>query len=255
MSTDIEKKNQATAISTQSPQPRRGFEEPIERKDLIIPRAKLLQALSPEVVESPRSYFPGEIINSLTKEKLTKTDDIGSIFPVEFVPVFKFTNWIRFNPRDDSKPGFNPDFTPGGLIWSSNDPYDSRVQTEGEFGPNGELPLATKFINFFSLFPQYPGMPIIVSFSKTSYKTGRQLLSLCQFGPPDMYGAIYRLGVRQEKNEMGSYFVLTVAKVQATEGKILNLAAAYWEEFHDRGKEIKVHDQESVGAPSDEDVI
>ena len=248
-----ELQQKSTALS-QPTQQRRGFEEPIDRRDLIIPLAKLLQALSPEVIEAPRQYFPGEIINSLTKEKLTITDDLGGIVPVEFVPIFKFTNWIRFNPRDDDKLDFNPNFAPGALIWQSNNPYDSRVQAEGAFGPNGELPLATKFVNFFSLFPSFQGMPIIVSFSKTSYKTGRQLLSLCQFGPPDMFGCRYTLGVRQEKNEMGSYFVLTVSKVGTTEGKILELASAFWEEFHDRSKEIKVHDQEESSA-DDENII
>ncbi|WP_348260365.1 hypothetical protein, partial [Salmonella enterica] len=66
----------------------RGFESGITQEDLIIPRAKLIQALSPEITEG-LGVRPGDIINSLTKE----------VLPDEFIPVFMFKNFIRFNPR------------------------------------------------------------------------------------------------------------------------------------------------------------
>lgn len=238
MEKQLERKPE-TAISNPQ-QIRRGFEEPSQREDLIIPRVKLLQALSPEVVDAPREFFPGELINSLTKEKLNQDQK-----PLRFIPVFKFTNWIRFNPRDDEKPGFDPVYAPGALVWSSKDPFDPRVIKEGSFGPNGELPLATKFLNFFAWLPDHPQMPVVLSFSKTSYRAGRQLLSLCQFGKtPDMFGTEYFLGVRQEKNEMGAYFVLTTAQGKAIDDRSLyNTCLALWDEFHDRDRDIEIHEQ------------
>jgi len=48
--------------------------------ELIIPRAKLLQALSPEIVEGMEGLKPGMIISNLTKEAL----------PAKFSPFFFF---------------------------------------------------------------------------------------------------------------------------------------------------------------------
>src|SRR3990167_1466987 len=77
---------------------RRGFETESGREDLIIPRTKLLQALSPEVVDGDMKA--GFIINSLTKE----------ILPAEFIPVFVFKEYLRFNPTYATKPGYDSAF-------------------------------------------------------------------------------------------------------------------------------------------------
>jgi len=86
--------------------PQRGFEEGIEQEDLIIPRAKLIQALSPELSEDLEGIKIGSIINSLTKEAL----------PQKFIPVFVFKNFIRFNPRSKDDPNFSSNFEPGAVI-------------------------------------------------------------------------------------------------------------------------------------------
>ena len=151
--------------------PGRGFDLRMEKDDLLIPRAQLLQALSPEVVEQKfDGARPGLIINSLTYD----------LVPSRVIPIFCFKTYVRFNPRSRSEAGFDPTIEPGAMIWRSTDPDDPKVQEQTGFGPNGELPLATSFLNFFSYFPGIP-MPLILSFAKTSYKTGKQLLSLARF--------------------------------------------------------------------------
>lgn len=224
---------------------KRGLEEPTAQSDLEIPRAKLLQALSPDVVENGKDFQSGMIINSLTKE----------VLPAEFIPIFKFTTWARFNPRDKKSPDFNPELEPGAMIWRSTDPEDERVKKEAYagpngqiFGPNGEIPKAITFMNFFSYFPGVP-MPVVLSFSRTSYKAGRHLVSLVRFTEGDMFSRRYRLGVKQQKNDMGTFYVLTVDPVaKATEDEY-KLAESLWEEF--RGKEIKVHEENPDDAGSD----
>ena len=125
----------------------RGFEAGVDQEDLIIPRAKLIQALSPEMSDKNlRKQFPdiqpGAIINSLTREPLGD----------EFVPIFMFKNYIRFNPRSKDDPNCDDNHEPGAIIWRSNDPLDPKVQAETKFGDNGEKPAATTFINFFCYF-------------------------------------------------------------------------------------------------------
>jgi hypothetical protein len=229
---------------------RKGFEEPTDKEDLLIPRATLLQALSPEVVKGAKDpatqldLKPGMIINSLTKE----------ILPSEFIPIFKFTNWIRFNPRNTKDPAYDAAYGPGEVIWRTNDPLDPRVIEESKFGADGTPPLATKFLSFFSVFKGV-GMPVVVSFSKTSFKAGKRLLSLAQFAakdnqPLDMFGMRYALSSVQETNPAGQmYFVLDVKQLGYTEGVELAQAAATWERFHD--KTLQVHEEAPAAEAAD----
>lgn len=230
MAKELAKKSKETAVD--KPKPRRGFEEPSTQDELIIPRAQLLQALSEPVVEKPAQFHPGLIINSLTRE----------IMPEVFVPIFKFTNWIRFNPRNSKDPNFDPNRGPGEIIWRSNDPYDQKVKTEGSFGPDGERPLATKFLNFLSYFPGI-NMPIIVSFANTSYKAGKQLLSLAQFSGLDMFARQYELKAKQETKDVGTYFIFEVASKGDAPEDTYKLAEKWWEEYHPKVGEIKVHEE------------
>jgi hypothetical protein len=228
---------QANGALTDPSAQRKGFEEPTDKEDLVIPRAKLLQALSPEVVAgendpvSGDALRPGMIINSLTKQ----------VLPGEIIPVFKFTNWIRFNPRNSKDANFNPDYGPGDIIWRTNDPLDLRVQEEGKFGANGEAPLATKFINFFCYFPGV-NMPVILSFAKTSLKAGRRLLSLAQFSGRDMFTTKYKIASKQETGDAGTYFVLVVDQAGLASEEECRIGAQLWEQYSN--KPIQVHEEE-----------
>ena len=209
----------------------KGFEEPTPREDLIIPRAKLLQALSPEVVEGRPDCRPGVIVNSVTSTPL----------PARFVPVFKFTQWLRFNPRNQKDPNFDGAKSPGALLWRSTDPYDPRVQREGAWGPNGEKPLALKCLSFFARFDGLVH-PVIVPFAATSYKAGKQLLSIAHFAGVDMFARAYKLGARSESNDMGTYFVLTVTPDGAATETEAAVGARWWEEYRDRRFETHAED-------------
>jgi len=233
MTNEIATKNETALAAVNAPQ--RGFENGITQEDLIIPRAKLIQALSPEMTEGLEGIKIGAIINSLTKE----------VLPQEFIPVFMFKNFIRFNPRSKDDPNFDPEFEPGAVIWKSADPEDKKVQEQTKFGPNGEKPVATTFLNFFSYFPGVP-MPIIVSFSKTSYKAGRQLLSLAKFCGGDMFARKYRLVSQMETNDIATYAVMKVVPVGASSPDEFKLGERLWNEFSAKAKDIQVHDAEAA---------
>ncbi len=205
----------------------RGFAEEIDRGDYIFPRAKLIQPTSPELTEGIEGLKPGVIINSLTKELLSP----------EFIPIIASKNFIRFNPRNNAEAGFDPNFAPGAMIWASNDPLDPKVKEQAQFGPNGEKPLATAFINFFSYFPG-AAMPIIVSFSKTSYKTGKQLLSLAKFCGGDIFARKYQLTSVMESNSMGTFAVLKVMPIGASSPEEFAICEQYWKDFSGRVKDI-----------------
>jgi len=219
----------------QADKEQRGFESGVDQQDLIIPRAKLIQALSPEMQEGLPGIKVGAIINSLTKEAL----------PEEFIPIFSFKNYIRFNPRSKDDPNFDSDFEPGAIIWRSADPNDPQVQAQTKFGPNGEKPVATTFLNFFSYFPGVP-MPVIVSFAKTSYRTGKQLLSLCKFRGGDMFSRKYRLTSQMETNDIGTYAVLRVAPVGDAAPEEFAVCERLWKDFAAKAKDIQVHVEDAT---------
>lgn len=211
---------------------RLGFEEATDREDLIIPRAKLLQALSPEVCDEPENFRVGSIINSITKEGL----------PQEFIPIFKFTNWIRFNPRKATDDGFDAMYAPGAIIWRTSNPLDPRVLSEGKFGPNGEHPIATKFLNFFSYFPGHE-MPIVVSFSKTSFTAGKTLLSLTHFSGGDMFSRKYRLSAKKTENDIGTFYVLEVVPAGKPTEEEYATARGLHASFGAKSKDIKIDEE------------
>lgn len=211
----------------------RGFEGMrIEKSDLLIPRCKLMQPLSPEVLE--RGMKPGSLVNSLLVE----------VLPPRVVPIFCFKSYLRFNPRSQSDASFDSAYEPGALIWRSTDPDDPRVQAETKFGEDGEKPLAMTCLNFFSLFLSVP-MPIIVSFSKTSYRAGKQLLSLARFCGGDMWSRAYQLGSALQTNEKGSYYTLTVTTLGVSDEAERSQAEAWWGMFSEKAAELKVHEEEA----------
>jgi hypothetical protein len=212
--------------------PRLGFEEPIDQGDLIIPRAKLFQGTPTEADEYPDAKG-GQVINSLTKE----------VLPSVFVPVFKFTEVVKFNGRNQKDPDFNPAYAPGALIWKVTDPQDPRW-AEGDFGPNGEKPLAMRTLRFLSYFPGVQ-MPVIVSFAKTSYRAGKQLLSLAQFTPGNMFDRRYRLGTKKEESDGNTYHVFTVALDGISTDEERTIALDWYKAL--RGKALKVH-EDDVGS-------
>jgi hypothetical protein len=212
----------------------------MERSDLIIPRAKLLQALSPEVAESlVEGAKAGQIRNSLTRDLL----------PSRLIPIFAFKSYFRFNPRNRNDAGYDPAYEPGAMIWRSTDPDDPRVQDETKFGENGETPLAMTCLNFFSLFSGV-SMPLITSMSKTSYRTGKQLLSLARFCGGDMWSRAYQLGSALQVNDKGTYYTFTVTTLGDSSPEERQIAETWWQTFSDKAAELRVHEDEGEEAPA-----
>ena len=208
----------------------RGFEEPTDREDLLIPRASLLQALSPQVSEGIEGCKAGIVVNSVS----------NSVLPEEFIPIFKYTEYLKFNPRDKKDPAFDPAYEPGQLIWKIVNKEDPRV-AETKFAEDGSKPLAQKVMNFLCYFPGEP-MPIVLGFAKTSYKAGKKLISLAQLSGGDMFSRKYRLQVKQADKEGIKYFVLDVALISKTNQAEFAIAEGLYNRF--RGKELKVHEPE-----------
>lgn len=196
----------AMAVQTEAPM---GFEDE-EAGDLIIPRVKVVQTLSPE--KKDKIAEEGDIVNSLTKEKLN-----GKVF----VPVFRFNNNIDWKDRSEG----------GGIRCIARDGKVAE-QADGstllcaacrkcEFNNSKQgkeaLPTCTKYINFFGFF-EGERMPVIMSFAKTNYNEGKKLYSLAKVTMQNMWNYGYTLNAKlMAKNGNEWYIINTVAHGATTE--------------------------------------
>jgi hypothetical protein len=242
---DTVKKAEIAPIATTQ----RGLESGIDRGDLVIPRASLIQALSPEMSDKEiKKQYPsiriGSIINSLTKEPLGE----------RMIPIFFYKNWARFNPRKKDDKNYDSSIEPGAMIWRSDDPLDPRVLAESVFGPNGEIPLAVTFMNFFSYFPG-SSMPIILSLSKTSYATGKRLLSLAKFSAGDLFSKAYKLTSSMETNDIGTYAVFKIQPAGTVEPEEYAICEQLWKDFAQKVKNLQIHNEVAATEAVDPDWV
>ncbi len=204
--TDLVKKENQAMMDSMNGVPL-GFEDDNEG-DMIIPRIKVINALSPE--RKDKLADEGDIINSLTVEKLN-----GKIF----VPVFKFNSNIEWKDRADGggihchardgKRGFESDGTSKMCAQCRRNEFDNtKVGREA-------IPKCTKYINFFG-FIQGERMPIILSFSKTNYNEGRKLYSLARVSMQNMWNHGYTLDSKLMAKGGNEWYNIVVAAAGAT---------------------------------------
>lgn len=196
MSNDIMKREtEDLALQNGTPM---GFEDE-ESNDVIIPRVKVIQTLSPE--RKDKIAEEGDIINSLTKEKLNgKT----------FIPVFKFNNNVWW--RERSEGGGIKCIAREGRIGTMSDGTTLMCQQcrrcEFDNTKQGKeaMPTCTKYINFFGFFAG-ERMPIILSFSKTCYNEGKKLYSLAKVTMQNMWNYGYRLDEKMMSKAGNEWYV------------------------------------------------
>lgn len=179
--TDLTKATQNALAEQNVPM---GFEDE-EADDVIIPRVKVIQTLSPE--RKDKIAEEGDIINSLTKERLNGK---------KFIPVFKFNNNVWW--KDRSEGGGIQCIARDGRVGKASDDTTlmcaqcRRCEFDNSKQGKEALPTCTKYINFFGFF-EGERMPIILSFSKTSYNEGKKLYSLAKVTLQNMWNYCYTL--------------------------------------------------------------
>lgn len=212
-------------LATQSEAPM-GFEDE-EEGDLIVPRVKVIQTLSPERKE--KLADEGDIINSLTKDKLN-----GKVF----IPVFKFNNNIWWKPRSegggiqciarDGKLGVMSDGTNLLCKMCRKNEFDNTKQGAAA------LPSCTKYINFFGFFAGEP-MPIILSFSKTNYNEGKKLYSLAKVTMQNMFNHGYMLESKLMSKGNNEWYVINPTMAGATSEQDRQFAVNLYQTFRGNG--------------------
>lgn len=192
-----EQKAEVANTSSEAPM---GFEDE-EAEDMIIPRIKIVQSLSPERKE--KIADEGDIINSLTKEKLN-----GKVF----IPVFKFNNNIDW--KDRAEGGGMQCYARDGKVGEKSDGTKimcascKRCEFDNTKQGKDAAPKCTKYINFFGFFAG-ERMPIILSFAKTSYNEGKKLYSLAKVTMQNMWNYGYALNEKLLSKNGNEWYIIS----------------------------------------------
>ena len=220
--------------STLSPSVDQFGREQLDFEDIEIPKVEVVQFSSKVAkAEPPDRIELGTLINSVSHSKL---DGV-------FLPLFRYVDFVKWNPKNKQDPNFDSAFDPGQRVFSSSNPRDPRVFGKTEFGPNGETPEVERRINFLCFFPSSPDMPLILTFKKTSYNEGKKF-STMTLHDGYMFARKYQLKWEQEDKGKGHYYKhwCVPAGISSTEEMA---AAKKWFDLF-IGKKIKVHDEVEV---------
>jgi hypothetical protein len=221
-----------------------GFEDE-EAGDMIIPRVKVIQTLSPERKEGKAKE--GDIINSLTVEHLN-----GQVF----IPVFKFNNNIEWRDRSegggilciarDGKLGEKSDGTQLLCASCKRCEFDNSKQGKEAF------PKCTKYINFFG-FIAGQRMPIILSFAKTSYIEGKKLYSLAKITMQNMWNYGYALNEKLMAKGGNEWYICQPAPAGPSEESDREFGLALYKMYRSSLQNLKfdMDDAPSEGSAPD----
>lgn len=213
---------QQTGALASQPDAPMGFEDE-EAGDMIIPRVKVIQTLSPE--RKDKVANEGDIINSLTKDKLN-----GKVF----IPVFKFNNNVDWKDRSegggiaciarDGKVGQKSDGTTIMCASCKRCEFDNTKQGKEA------LPKCTKYINFFGFFAG-ERMPIILSFAKTNYNEGKKLYSLAKVTMQNMWNYGYALNEKLMAKNGNEWYIITATPAGASDNDDREFALELYKSF------------------------
>lgn len=185
-----------TAVA-KSTAPGQGLEN-IDSSDIIIPRIKVVYSLSQEMKdpELRKTLKPGMLINSVTKEELKSTT---------FTVLHFFKMWGKFNPMKQTDRGFNVNIAPGATDFITTDKNDARINPKDLEWTDGMPPLVIEMRSFMVLFDG-EDMPAILSFFKSSNKSGKELATQIFVPGRPAWDKKFTLYV-EEKTDKGVYYV------------------------------------------------
>jgi hypothetical protein len=232
----IKKETDELALQNDMPM---GFEDE-DTSDVIIPRVKVVQTLSPE--RKDKIAEEGDIINSLTKEKLN-----GKVF----IPVFKFNNNVWWKERSEG--GGIKCIARDGRVGSLSDGTTQmcaqcrRCEFDNTKQGKEALPTCTKYINFFGFFAG-ERMPIILSFSKTCYNEGKKLYSLAKVTMQNMWNYGYTMTEKLMAKGGNEWYVPVMTAAGPTNEADREFALALFKAYRNNMNDVAYDMEEQVSS-------
>lgn len=181
------------------------FETDMNPKDIIIPRIKVMQGLSPEVMEGQAKF--GDFLDTRSNEVIGDIDN-----PIEFIPLTHYSVWHIFegNELTSIEPVTRAN---ANLPWKEGNIRRSYAR------------------NIYCLIPGQP-VPYIIGFKGTSSRAGQEVISQMDFInkavklPP--FGKVMQLAGKKEKNDQGTFVVLKTKQLRNATNEELNEAYKWY---------------------------
>lgn len=245
----------------------------VDRSDLIIPRIKLLQSVSPEL-DANDNAKKGNFWHNVASENL------GDSFRA--IPIIMRKSWVLWAPRGDDRgvlaranDGVHWDQEPGMkfTVKPKNSPVDityilgetvherfNGAPALSEFGSSipgdkNSPPAAALTYQFLWYLPDFPHLsPAVVINTRSSVKPAKGLLSKIDMRPEDHYAQAYSVGVTKQKNAANEEFYnyTFMADGYATEEEYEHCKALY-EQFKEAGWRADDETEDTDGDGLDED--
>lgn len=221
----------------------------VDQNDLIIPRIKLLQATSPEVVDfADRGAVVGQFWHTLAEQPLgTK---------LNFIPLVLKKELVLWAPRGDDRgvlarssnlkdwdAGFaNLEFevnikNAGKVRYYTRDNVaESGLAEFGSYIPNNpdSRPAASLTYRMMFLFPDFMDLsPAIVINTRGAVRAAKGLISKIEMKPVDHYGQLYSMTSRDEPSDEGSYKAFVYSSEGYADEGLYNKAKDMYNRFVD----------------------
>jgi hypothetical protein len=222
----------------------------IDSTDLIIPRVKLLQAISPEL-DTFDAAKKGEFWHTIASQSLGNE--------IRGVPILLRKSYVLWAPRNDDRgilaranDGLNWDL-PGAefKVKPKNSPHEVTYKlgktvherTDGgpalsEFGSSvpgdpRSAPAAALTYQFLWFFPDFPELsPAIILNTRSSVKPAQNLISKVDMRPVDHFAQQYRIGIVQESGDEGPYYNYAYHSDGYADEQTYNTTKALFEKFN-----------------------
>lgn len=192
----------------------------LDAGDLIMPRVKVIQKMSDEANREDDPGKEGDFFNTLTGENYGDS--------LRFIPILPFKQRV-FLVRDEKRAAINaqlegaglqPISEGNGLKCRSFDTYqgigDPGIECNecplSKWSADNVPPLCSETYNVAGITEL--GELIILSFAKSSARTGKRVFSMLRMRPGVPWASIYEAKTRKEKNDKGTFAVpeVTVTK-------------------------------------------
>jgi len=204
MTKALSKQEHNTAITTPST-PRLGFDN-FDVSELIVPRLRLLQALSESVSEGTGKA--GEFQDSLSSELLGEEVEVVLLGMKNGAVYFETGEGLKCRSVD-GRVSVNGDLC-------EQCPFG---EYHGKFHEDGTPPKCASSKEFMSVtkgtIEGKEQRPLVISFMKTSYKEGKKLASMAYLAGGNIFNRSYKLASVKDKNDKGAFYIMKTSVGQA----------------------------------------
>lgn len=222
----------------------------IDSTDLIIPRVKLLQAISPEVEAELEGAKAGVFWHTIAGQSMGNK--------LRAVPIILRKSYVLWAPRGDDRgilaranDGLNwdnagmeftikPKNSPHNVTYKLGDTVHEKTgdgPALSEFGSSipgdpKSPPAAALTYQFLWFFPEFQELsPAIIINTRSSVKPAQNLISKIDLRPVDHFGQVYQIGVIKENGAEGPFFNYSYTSDGYASEDEYNMAKMMYEKF------------------------